>query len=131
MRQRVTGNGSLLPSSSNRAVQRVEHHLVALRMTATVSSGVSHIGKCPLPSNQWSSAPGKAACARAACLGRQSRSCLPHPMTTRPVPAAAGPDCSGPVARLRTSASNVGVLLRPYSSVATVSPSSAQGRAES
>ncbi len=49
---RMTGCGSMLQSLRNRFVQQVGHHFVALRMTATVSSGVSHIGKWPLPSNQ-------------------------------------------------------------------------------
>ena len=100
-------------------------------MTATVSSGMSHAGKWPLGANQCKSADGKAALARAACCGRQSRSCLPHPITIRPVDCAAGPVCSGPPARSSTSASNVGVLLRLVSSVATTCELSAHGRTDS
>lgn len=109
----------------------LRRHWVAARMTATVSSGMSHIGKCPLASNQCRSAEGKAACARAACLGRHRRSWRPHPITIRPVRSAAGPVCSGPLARSRTSLSNVEVVLRLASSVATTFGSSVQGRADS
>jgi hypothetical protein len=108
----------------------LRRHRVAAIMTAIVSSGMSHIGKWPLDSNQCRSAEGKAAFARAACLGRHKRSCRPHPITMRPVASAAGPVCSRPLARSWTSASNVDVVLRLANSVATTCGSSAQGCAD-
>ena len=111
--------------------RRVRGYWVAAIMTATVSSGMSHIGKWPLDSNQCRLAEGNATVARAACRGRHSRSCRPHPITIRPVGSAAGPVCSGPLARSRTKASNVDVVLRLASSVATTFGSSAQGRVDS
>lgn len=59
-------------------------------MTTIVSAGASHIGKWPLPSNQWSSAVGKAACARAACRG-EAEPVLLAPPDDDP----AGPDDGG------------------------------------
>lgn len=99
-------------------------------MTRIASSGRTHIGECPLRSNQCIVASGKAAIARLAFCGRHRRSLRPRPMTTR-VDRVAGPSCIGPVARSFTNESNVSVSANDCSSFKTKPGSSVQGLAES
>jgi len=120
--------------SGRRAFDRskqLKRYWVVSKMAAVASCGMSHIGKWPLCSNQCRVADGNAALARAAWAGRHNRSCLPHPIKMRCFGSAAGPRCSGPLARSSTRASNVGVSVMLVSSVQTSSGESAVGFADS